>query len=134
VHRAPLTQPGHHHLRHQGHHQLDVHGLAEQLAGVCQVGHPGPPAQVGAAQPVHLHGQRHPLGGQLGKLRCHRGPGTGQDAQYAPQRRGERQRDLHERRAGQRRRVRAVLGQRDRAAAVAVVDLHRDAVGPQHLA
>ena len=139
VHGAPPAEPGDHDLRHHGDGEIDVEGLAEQLAGLGQVGHPGPPALVHAAQPLRLHRHRHPVGDQLGEvpgaLRVGgQRPGSGVvlDAQGAAQRRGHRQPHLDdrpERTAGDRTAGAGQLG-----GAAALVDLHADRGGLQQLA
>ena len=68
VHRAPAAQPWHDDLGHHRDRQVDVEGLAEQLAGLGEVGHPGPSALVHGAQPLRLHGHGHAVGDQLGEV------------------------------------------------------------------
>ena len=55
-------------MRHERDRQVEVEGLAEQLAGLGQIGGPGAAALVDLAEPLRLGGDRDPPGDQFGQL------------------------------------------------------------------
>jgi hypothetical protein len=130
VDRTPLAEPRHDQPGDQGHGEVDLQGLGEQLARLRQEGQPRLAAQVGAAQPVVLQGQAQPLRGQLGE-RPHVAAGTGRHGQreLAAPGPGDGQRDPHL--AAVARDPQAVLGQRHPPVAVAAVQQHHPGGGAQ---
>ena len=130
VHGAPAPQPRHHDLRDDGDGQLHRQRLAQQLAGLGEVGHPGAAALVDGAQPARLHGHGDAVGDQLHEvLAAVAVARRAEQPDRAAQRRRDGQRDVEHDRPARG----SGAGELGGPPAVALVDDHGHGVHVEHV-